>query len=220
MSEETNGENKEIENEESNIAEFGQKVIRSPKGGAFERLICQHLVLSVSSDPLESISHSCRAALALTREVAEKLCIDKEKVSDILTVCMNLRTAKAEKVEEGAPEEYRIIWSFSEQDKEGFKRYIEPWLHSGIVFSLPHWADNYPEEWKKKKEKMKHYEMVYFACAEGLTPSAFQAMLSGFVSWAYPQTEELNQKVSTQVSPTTYSEILSMFNRFQEAPKP
>jgi len=211
MSEDEN--HKEIESEESKLAKFGERVIRSPRGGAFERLIAQHLVLSVTSDPIDSILHSCRSALALPNDTAKKLSIDKTQVANILTVALNFKHAQARNDSE--VEMYSVIWSFSKEGKEGFDRYIKPWFNSQFAFYLTHEETSvYPEKFREWEKKASYWELFYHGCLN-LPSHTFQALLSAFTSWAYPQTEELNQKVATQVSPTTYTEILGLFNKFQ-----
>ena len=211
MSEEEN--HGEAISEEVKLAKFGEKVIRSPKGGAFERLIAQHLVLSVSSDPIDSILHSCRSALALEDSVAKKLNIDKDKVNMILTVALNFKHAQVSNIE---TEIYSIIWSFSKQGKEGFDKYIKPWYSLQFAYYLTHEETSvHPEEFKNWENKASDWQIFYHGCLN-LPVHTYQALLSAFTSWAYPQTEELNQKVATQVSPTTYTEILGLFNKFQK----
>jgi len=211
MSEEEN--HGEAISEEVKLAKFGEKVIRSPKGGAFERLIAQHLVLSVSSDPIDSILHSCRSALALPNDTAKKLSIDKTQVANILTVALNFKHAQARNDSE--VEMYSVIWSFSKEGKEGFDRYIKPWFNSQFAFYLTHEETSiYPEKFREWEKKASYWELFYHGCLN-LPVHTFQALLSAFTSWAYPQAEELNQKVSTQISPTTYTEILGLFNKFQ-----
>lgn len=199
--------------EEDQLAEFGEKVIRSPKGGAFERLIAQHLVLSVSSEPIDSILHSCRAALALEDDVAKKLNVDKTLVSIILTVAINFKHAGL--IKNAETEIYSIIWSFSKEEKEGFEKFVLPWYSTQFAYYLTHEEQNInPEGFKVWEKKASEWEVFYHGCLN-LPAHTFQALLSAFCSWAYPQTEVMNQKVATQVSPTTYTEILGLFNKFQ-----
>jgi len=202
--------------EEEQLASFGEKVIRSPRGGAFERLIAQHLVLSVSSDPIDSILHSCRAALALQNDIAKKLDIDKTQVTNILTVALNFKHAQPSKSEN--PEAYSIIWSFSKEGEDGFDKYIKPWYSLQFAYYLTHEETAvHPEKFKEWEKKASEIEEFYHGCLN-LPAHTFEALLSAFTSWAYPKTEELNQKVSTQISPTTYTEILGLFNKFQREP--
>lgn len=210
---EENEKFKEIEEtEEAELARFGEKAIRAPRGGAFERLLCQHLVLSVSTDPINSLIHSCRAALSLPEPTAKQLEIDKQKVSDILTVALNFQQAKMEK--DGATEYYSIHWSFESLGEEGFNRYIKPWFTTVTEWWVPHaWAFN--PELRKEYYAKPFYERFYISSSK-FVPSTFRGLLSAFVAWAYPHCEELNNKVSTQVSPTTYAEILGMFTKFKE----
>ena len=196
-----------LKEESVELASFGQLALREPKGGAYERLLAQHLILAVSSDPIRAIIHICRATLSLDSKVAEQLKIDKEMVKDILTVALNF---------EQAPNNngtYSILWSFSKDGKKGFDRYIKPWLTTAIEFSLPHEFLAYPQKYEEFK-RTKFYEKFYESC-KNLTISGFRALLNAFVAWASPLTEELSRKVATQVNPTTYSEILSMFQKFQ-----
>jgi len=195
--------------EEMELAEFASRALRAPKGGAFDRLLALHLVMSVTGEPLHSIIHACRAALALPADRAERLGIDKAKVQDVLTVAMNLHNARL--VKEGKMEYYSIRWSFERSGKDGFKRYVEAWLHSCVP------AFYEPREWSFRKEKREEYESLpdyakfYYACKR-LTPDSYQGLVSAFCSFAFPFIEELNQKVSTQISPITYQEVLRSFS--------
>jgi len=193
--------------EEIELAQFGERALREPKGGAFERLLCQHLVLAVTSDPLNSIIHTCRAALSLPKKATDQLGIDTEKTKRILTVALNFQQAERNE------EKYSLIWSFSKQGKKGFEKYIKPWLTTALNFALPY-------EFAKDSEALEEFKSAeisqqFYIASKFLTPTGFRTLLSAFVSWAYPFVEELAHKVSTQVSPTTYSEILSMFTKFK-----
>lgn len=194
--------------EEEMLAEFGSKALRAPKAGCFDRLLALHLVMSVTGDPLNAIIHSCRAALALPDKAINTLEIDKQKVKEILTVAMCLVHARLEK--EGGYEYYSIRWTFERQGAEGFKRYIQPWLQD----SIPAFYE--PREWSLYPEKREDFETwsddakFYFACKR-LTPDSYQGLVSAFCAFAFPFVEQLNQKVSTQISPVTYQEILKTF---------
>jgi hypothetical protein len=132
--EEENNEEGPEQTEEVELAKFGEKVLRSPKYGAYERLVCQHLVLAVSSDPVNSICHSCRATLSLPKETMEKLKIDRDKVVDILTVALNFKTAlelpRGEQNEEN--EDYDLIWSFAEQGQAGYEGHANKLRQLGL----------------------------------------------------------------------------------------
>jgi len=184
--------------------------LREPKGGAFERLLAQHLILAVSADSINSIIHICRAALALDGKVAEQLEIDKEKVKDVLTVALNFEQAQKAPDENGF---YSIIWSFSKDGQKGFDRYIKPWLTTAVEFNLPHEFLAYPE--RHEQFKTANFHKKFYESCKNLTASGFRALLNAFVSWASPFVEELSRKVATQINPTTYAEILSMFQKFQ-----
>ena len=196
------------EEEEHMLAEFGSRALRAPKAGCFDRLLALHLVMSVTGDPLNAIIHSCRAALALPEKAIKSLEIDKQKVQDILTVAMALMHARLEK--EGDCEYYSIRWSFERQGAEGFKRYIQPWLNNSIpAFYEPREWSLYPER-RENFESLPDYAKFYFACKR-LTPDSYQGLVSAFCAYAFPFVEQLNQKVSTQISPVTYQEILKTF---------
>jgi len=199
--------------EETNLAEFGERIIRAPRGGAFERMLCQHLVLSVTGSPLGSIIHSCRAALSLPNDVAKRLEINKRKASTILTVALNFAEAKMDKTHQGS-DRYRIFWSFAKYKEKGYENYIKPWLTSPVRFFVDNRIMEDPLALMELDEKPL-WERIYYAC-QNLEPSGYRAMLTAFTAWAFPLVEDLNQKVATQVSPTTYNEILSMFTKFKE----
>lgn len=196
------------EEEEYMLAEFGSRALRAPKAGCFDRLLALHLVMSVTGEPLNAIIHSCRAALALPEKAIKSLEIDREKVQDILNVAMGLLHARLEK--ERDFEYYNIRWSFERQGAEGFKRYIQPWLQNSIpAFYEPREWSLYPEN-RENFESLPDYAKFYLACKR-LTPDSYQGLVSAFCSFAFPFVEQLNQKVSTQISPVTYQEILKTF---------
>jgi len=197
----------EEETEEVELAEFAARTLRAPKGGAFDRLLALHLVMSVTGEPLHSIIHSCRAALSLPEERIKRLGISRGRVQEILTIAMNLTHAKLEK--ERDVEYYSIRWSFEKEGEEAFKRYIEPWLSFVPAFYEPREWSFYPEK-REEFEALQLYKKFYFACKR-LTPDSFRGLVSAFCAYAFPFVEELNQKVSTQISPITYQEVLKTF---------
>ena len=88
---------------------------------AFERILCSHLLESISGDPMDSVVHVCRAALSLSPKTADELQIDTERVNAIYVTTEIIRNASKTVTSLGT-EKFNI--HFYSLD---FERHIEPW---------------------------------------------------------------------------------------------
>ena len=185
--------------EEAELAAFAEAAIRAPKGGAYERMLAQHLITATVSDPVNAIIHVCRAALSLPREAMEELGIDREEVETVLTVALNFRLSKPT----GSPERHPILWSFAKLGEEGFRRYVEPWLTAPLGILLPE------DEDEEALRSLPRWRRFYEACRR-LSPTGYSALAAAFASWAYPFIQELSRKLASQIPSSTYMEVLAL----------
>jgi hypothetical protein len=184
--------------EAPNMSGFFQK----PQFNAFERIICSHLLEAVNAEPLITVSHITRAVLAIDEASAKKLDISKKKALSIYTVAQRLTTAT------------------KKTDKWGYETY------SVNIATLP-WGD--VESWKvpdcyswrgSDEESDKITQAIededergaFLQSAKILSASGFSNMTSDFLSYAVPVVEEMSRKLSSLVSPETYTELMALYH--------
>jgi hypothetical protein len=175
---------------------------QKPAFNAFERLICSHLIEASKGEPLQTVIHVARAALAITDDTAKQLGIDKNQALSLYTVAQRLSTAT--KSTNNETETYSVLFHTLDWEKD-----IEPW-------KIPSCYSYYYNEndlhllqvAKQPGDKRKNF---FNATTWRLSARGYANMVSDFLLYAIPIVEEMSRKLATLVSPETYTELLRLY---------
>jgi len=192
------------------LAKFGSRILRGPKGGVYERILAQHLIESINAEPLHAILHVARAAMMLPKEHLNELEIDPGLVKVISFVVLKLINRPVI-LDEGS-EEFRIDWSIN--NDEEYAEYIKPWVKKTCYSHYPQYKDGtyseYSDTYKKARENTRDY---FLFSSYHLTEMGYASLCSDFITWALPHIQRITEKLSQLIQPGTYAEILKLFGR-------
>jgi hypothetical protein len=189
----------DTEEESHEAGSFFQK----PKFDAFERLICSHLIEASKNEPLQTVIHITRAALAINDETRAKLGINKELMRSLYTVSQRLQGVAIIKRRE-EPARYSVNLRTCDYERD-----IRPWNQ---MIGYEHSFDQYSGIAEKLNQLYKENKMTYFNESNRiLTISGYSHMVSDFLLYAIPIIEEATRKLATLVSPETYTELMKIY---------
>jgi hypothetical protein len=174
-----------------------------PQFNAFERLICGHLIEAGKTDqPLQSVIHITRASLAIEDDKAKALDIDKKHNLILYTTAQRLGTA-VKTVDKWGKTTYGV--SLNTVKLEDIKHWRIPKYYG--------WATD-----QKNAEKIREYERknmdeeLFRITSQNLNELGYVNMVSDFLFYCTPLMEELSRKLSTLVSPETYTELMRLYH--------
>lgn len=192
------------------LAKFGSRILRGPKGGVFERILAQHLIESINAQPLHAILHVTRAAMMLPKKDLEELKIDPKLVKVISFVV--LKVIDRPMIQEEGSQEFRIDWSIN--NGEDYKKYINPWIRRTAYSHYPQFKDGTCSEFAETYKKARKNTIEYFLLSSHyLTETGYATLCSDFITWALPHIQRITEKLSQLIQPGTYAEILKLFGR-------
>lgn len=192
----------ELEEEhKDSFQKFTSQALRLQRKGSFEQLLAQHLIQSVSMDPLNKVRLVLEAAFIVPHD---KLNIDFERAETIYLTTLGFLNTNIQ------GDYVSMAWGFS-LDKESFERFIKPW-HKGISLSFSAWCQS---ETQKKRENLEQAEDEaehFFLLTNwlNLAPTSFQCLKSEFLRWSIPITMEIFEKLSRLIDPDLYREMLQI----------
>ena len=206
-------EKSEAEESKSEFSQFASAALRGPRKGIYEQLLCQHLVLSVTSKPLKKIRLICEAAMMI--QDSEKQNINMELVEILNKVAIAFQHSIHYKSGGGA--RYCIInWSF-DNTEEVYEKFIEPWRgHAKLFFfpTLQYDQDRAKEEYEQVRgmlSKLERWEWFFTVTRHANLAERSYNMLAGcFISWALPQIMKVFAQLSKLVQPSLYREMLAL----------
>jgi len=187
--------------EESSFQKFASQALRLQRKGSFEELLAQHLIQSVSMDPLNKVRLVLEAALMVPRD---KLDVDWELAETIyLTVLGFLNTSLQ-------GDFISVAWGFK-LTKQNFNRFIKPW-HTGIALSFSSFSQAETEDKRKMLKQAKDWAEHFFLFTNSLNlhPTSFQCLKSEFLRWSIPVTMEIFEELSRLIDPDLYREMLQI----------
>jgi len=185
--------------EEQDASGFFQR----PAFNAYERLICSHLIEAGKSEqPLQTVIHTTLAALALDDPTSKKLEIDRVQAESLYTVAQRLQNVTIDK-DNTDSQVFRI-----ELGTLNFDTDIKPWTRLvGYRHIIPH-----NESLEADRELSKKSEKRYFHRSnQRLTASGFQNLVSDFLLYSVPIVQNMSRKLSTLISPETFTELLKVY---------
>lgn len=192
------------------LAQFGSRILRGPKGGVYERILAQHLIESINAEPLHAILHVARAAMMLPKEDLDELKIDPCLVKVISFVVLKL-IDRPVILDEGG-QEFRIDWSIN--NGEEYEEYIKPWIKKDGYSHYPQYKDGTYSEFSEAYKKARKTTLEYFLFSSyHLTEMGYATLCSDFITWALPHIQRMTEKLSQLIRPGTYAEILKLFGR-------
>ncbi len=192
-----------------------QKFVQTQSFNAFERMIASYIVQAITGDALEGVIFICRAALSLDEERCQLLGIDFQEAIDLYTVSQRLASANKSPLLDEA--EYNV--NFGTLD---FGRQISPWV-KGVKWYPFRYNQYYHDEIMEKMEERPKKSAFLYACSK-LTETGYKSMISDFLIYAMPKSQDFTRKLSELVSPATWHETYALvsgsdFTRIKEPRK-
>ena len=192
--------------------ELGQATQRFAQTSAFnarERIICSHLIESINSEPLLGIIHVTMAALLCPETVSQTLKIDREEVIKLYNSAQILNShSKRDK----------IINSSSGGGDFGDSMVSVNFATSDYGF-IRKWATmswySYMAKPDGGEPKMSDYKKFIFTCGR-LSMSGFSHMVSDFMVYAMPRSQDIASKLCEVVSPQIYQEMFKTITEGRE----
>lgn len=171
-------------------------------------LLAEHLILSVTSPPLKSITHIAQAAAMLPENELEELEIDPKEVETLLTISNLLAEPVSIQDQSERIPVYNIPITSLEPE---WDRYFKPWVKMK--------AYSYRFESNTNKMKLEqrareaggitHHRYAF----RHLSGSGYRAALTDFLEWATPKAQRIAEKISTLVDQRTFSDVMKMIQK-------
>ena len=177
---------------------FASQALRRNKLGSYEQLLCQHLIKSVASDPIEKIRLVAEAAYMVP---------DTPVDTEILDIIYGVVTSFiGTEIIITNPELFfgKIAWGFSLTDIN-FEKYISPWFKGfGRLFLVSRTSNT------KKLEEMEDGSIKFWnmTAYSKLFPTSVEYLKTTFLVWAIPQIMVMFEQLSKLVNPVLYDSIL------------
>ena len=177
---------------------FASQALRRNKLGSYEQLLCQHLIKSVASDPIEKIRLVAEAAYMIP---------DTPVDTEILDIIYSVVTSFiGTEIIITNPDLFfgKIAWGFKLID-ENFEKYIRPWFKGFsrlFLLSRVKNSDQIEEldDGPRKFWSMTAYSQIY--------PTSVEYLKATFLVWAIPQVMVMFEQLSKLVNPDLYDSIL------------
>jgi len=152
--------------EEGSFQKFASQALRLQRKGSFEQLLAQHLIQSVSMDPLSKVRLVLEAAFIVPRD---KLDIDWELAETVYLATLGFLNTSLHG-------EYVVMaWGFR-LTRENFERFVKPWHHGvPLSFTSTCIAETEDKRGRLKRAENEAEEFFLFTCELNLAPSCFEA---------------------------------------------
>jgi hypothetical protein len=131
----------EKESQGDSFQKFASQALRLQRKGSFEQLLAQHLIQSVSMDPLNKVRLVLEAAFIVPRD---KLEIDWELAEAIYLATLGFLNTNIQ------GEFIAMAWGFR-LTEDSFKRFIKPW-HKDLPLAFAAGCDAEIEREQKNSE--------------------------------------------------------------------
>lgn len=191
----------ETEEKEKDFEEFTSSALRLHRRGSFENLLCQHLIMSVASDPLTKVRLICEAGWMVD---PDKIGLDLTQIETVYTVALSFLNTNPK------ADFLSMAWGFS-LNRGNYRRFVAPWRRKTSLFFMASCAAETEEKRgcldRAKCEAEKLYLMTHDL---NLSSVSFHTLKSEFLRWALPITMEIFEKLSRLVQPDLYKEMLQI----------
>ena len=187
--------------EDSGFQEFASQALRLTRKGSFEQLLAQHLIQSVSMDPLNKVRLVLEAAFMVPKD---KVSLDFELAETVYLTALGFLNTNIQS------DYISIAWGFT-LTKENYERFIEPW-HKDIPLSFSSWCQSESDDKHERLKQAKDKAEYFFLLTHGLNlyPTSFQCLKSEFLRWSIPVTMQIFEKLSRLIDPDLYREMLQI----------
>jgi len=192
----------ELDNDKSNsFQKFASQALRLQRKGSFEQLLAQHLIQSVSMDPLNKVRLVLEAAFMVPKD---KVDLDFELAETIYLTTLGFLNTNIKS------DYISIAWGFT-LTKENYERFIKPW-HRGIPLGFSSWCKADSDEKHDRLKKAEDEAEYFFLLTNNLNlaPTSFQCLKSEFLRWSIPIIMEFFEKLSRLIDPDLYREMLQI----------
>ena len=177
---------------------FASQALRRNKLGSYEQLLCQHLIKSVASEPIEKIRLVAEAAYMVPSTP-----VDEEILDIIYSVVTSFIGTE---IIITNPDLFfgKIAWGFQLTD-ENYEKYILPWFKGFGRLFLTNRAPNSEKIEEMENSPLKFWNMTAFS---KIFPTSVEYMKTTFLVWAMPQIMVMFEQLSKLVNPDLYDSIL------------
>ena len=187
--------------EETEFQKFTSQALRLHRRGSFENLLCQHLIMSVATNPLAKVRLVCEAGWMVD---SNKIGLDLDQVETIYTVALSLLNTNPK------TDFLSMAWGFS-LTLENYARFIAPWRRKTSLFFCASCRAETGEKRGQLNQMESEAGKFYLMTHElNLSSSSFQMLKSEFLRWALPLIMEIFEKLSRLVQPDLYKEMLQI----------
>ena len=171
-----------------------------PSFNAKERLVCSHLIEGINASPLETILHTCSAALLLDKETLEGMEIDRKQVLSFYTIAQRLSNPLITPTGRDGTPTYSL--SLKTEDPEYD---IYPWFTYYMIRANP----DKLEEFEEKRDSLSFDKVINFITSH-LSHEGYQNLVSDFLFYATPEVQLIGGKLAGIVSPESYIELFRL----------
>jgi hypothetical protein len=191
----------EEDRQQNSFEGFASQALRLQRKGSFEQLLAQHLIQSVSMDPLNKVRLVLEAAFMVP---SDKLDIDFELAESVYLTALGFLNTNIQS------EFVSMAWGFT-LTQENYDRFIGPW-HKNIPLNFASYCQSETNDKRKVlAEAEDEFERFFlFTHDLNLAPTSFQALKSEFLRWSIPVTMTIFEKLSRLIDPDLYREMLQI----------
>jgi len=193
--------NEDNEKTKDSFERFTSQALRLTRKGSFEQLLAQHLIQSVSMDPLNKVRLVLEAAFMVPKE---KVSLDFELAETIYLTTLGFLNTNIQS------DFISMAWGFS-LTSENYGKFIKPWHHN-IPLSFAAGCQAETEEKRERLNSAKDEAEHLFLLTHDLDlyPTSFQCLKSEFLRWSIPIVMEFFEKLSRLIDPDLYREMLQI----------
>jgi hypothetical protein len=185
----------------NDLEKFASHALRRTRPGSYEHLLCQHLIRSVASEPLEKIRLVSEAAYMVPDTP-----VDRDTLEALYNVVTSLIRSRQDIVNPYKTGDWHstITWGF-QRTKKNFEKYINPWMKSWDGIAWIRFDTKEKSEWFINLEwgATKFYKGTSRIYISGLA-----IIESRFITWAIPQIMTMFEQLSKLVNPDLYDSML------------
>jgi hypothetical protein len=186
---------------QGSFQEFASQALRLTRKGSFEQLLAQHLIQSVSMDPLNKVRLVLEAAFMVPKD---KVDLDFELAETVYLTALGFLNTNTQS------DYISMAWGFS-LTGENYERFIKPW-HKDVPLSFSAWSQSETNEKQHRLKQAEDEAECFFLFTHNLNlhPTSFQSLKSEFLRWSIPVTMQIFEKLSRLIDPDLYREMLQI----------
>jgi hypothetical protein len=186
--------------EKEEFEDFASKALRLNRRGSFEQLLANHLILAVNAEVLHKLRLTLEAAYMVDHT---KVKIDKEQLDTLYSLTLSFLGTNEK------TDFISIAWAFTETE-QNFSKYVKPWLQP-VPLSFSHDTEFMRQQKQKQLDESSTEWQRFFLITKELNlhQSSFNILKGLFLKWSLPQVMTIFEKLSKQVDPSIYQDVLA-----------